>query len=80
MILGFLKHQSMGFGTMNLSWLFVLKFVMYMFLFKGILGWEKIVNKFWFLSSYFIPYSLHLHDFLHYISLLSICELQNQLG
>jgi hypothetical protein len=40
----FLKRQSMSFGTMNLSWLFVLKFAM--FLFKGILGWEKTINKF----------------------------------
>jgi hypothetical protein len=35
----------MGFGTMNLSWFFVLEFVMYMLLFKGILGWEKTINK-----------------------------------
>jgi hypothetical protein len=53
---------------------------MYMLLFKGILGWEKTINKVWFLSRYFIPDSLHLHDFLHYISLLSVCELWNQLG
>jgi hypothetical protein len=46
MLLGFLKCQSMGFGTMNLPWLFVLEFVMYMLLFKGILGWEKTINKF----------------------------------
>ncbi len=45
MLSSFLKRQSMGFGTMNLSWLFVLEFVMYMLLFKGILGWEKTINK-----------------------------------
>jgi hypothetical protein len=44
MFFSFLRHGSMGFGTMNL-WFFVPKFAMYMTMFKGILGWEKIVSK-----------------------------------
>jgi hypothetical protein len=34
----------MGFGITNL-WFLVLEFAMYMPLFKGILGWEKTINK-----------------------------------
>lgn len=71
MFSGFLKHQSMGFGTMNLSWLFVLEFVMYMLLFKGILGWEKIINKF----DFFLCTSFHIHYIFMIFYITSLCFL-----
>lgn len=71
MLSGFWKHQSMGFGTMNLSWLFVLEFVMYMLLFKGILGWEKIINNF----DFFLCTSFHIHYIFMIFYITSLCFL-----
>jgi hypothetical protein len=79
----FLRPKSMGFGAMNL-WLFVLEFAMYMPLFKGILGWEKIISKM-FLSKLFLNIPIHIYcifmiiyiTFLYFLYVISDISLDD---